>query len=74
MEYKNPVGTRDMALPIGVNLRLKCPLKSVAPCIDPPQSPLKRGTKIPVPPFLRGARGDRRFDAYTKPAEVRFFA
>ena len=23
--------------------------------IDPPKSPLKRGTLIPVPPFLRGA-------------------
>jgi len=26
--------------------------------IDPPKSPLKRGTLIPVPPFLRGVRGD----------------
>jgi len=28
---------------------------------DPPKSPLKRGTlkNFPVPPFLRGARGDR---------------
>ena len=26
---------------------------------DPPKSPLKRGTLIPVPPFLRGARGAR---------------
>jgi len=28
--------------------------------LDPPNSPLKRGTlsKFPVPPFLRGARGD----------------
>jgi hypothetical protein len=25
---------------------------------DPPKSPLKRGTLNPVPPFLRGARGD----------------
>jgi hypothetical protein len=26
---------------------------------DPPKSPLKRGTlSVPVPPFLRGARGD----------------
>jgi hypothetical protein len=25
---------------------------------DPPKSPFKRGTLIPVPPFLRGARGD----------------
>ncbi|MEH2162275.1 MAG: hypothetical protein V7K38_14820 [Nostoc sp.] len=27
--------------------------------VDPPKSPLKRGTLIPVPPFLRGARGDQ---------------
>ncbi|AHJ28232.1 hypothetical protein NSP_18990 [Nodularia spumigena CCY9414] len=27
--------------------------------IDPPKSPLERGTLIPVPPFLRGARGDQ---------------
>jgi hypothetical protein len=29
--------------------------------LDPPKSPLKRGTlsKFPVPPFLRGARGDQ---------------
>jgi hypothetical protein len=26
--------------------------------LDPPKSPLKRGTLILVPPFLRGARGD----------------
>ena len=28
--------------------------------LDPPKSPLRRGTKekTPVPPFLRGARGD----------------
>ncbi|BAT55651.1 hypothetical protein NOS3756_46440 [Nostoc sp. NIES-3756] len=26
---------------------------------DPPKSPLKRGTLILVPPFLRGVRGDR---------------
>ena len=26
---------------------------------DPPKSPLKRGTSDPVPPFLRGARGDQ---------------
>jgi hypothetical protein len=25
---------------------------------DPPKSPFKRGTLTPVPPFLRGARGD----------------
>jgi cobaltochelatase CobN len=31
-----------------------------AEMVDPPQSPFKRGTKTPdpVPPFLRGARGD----------------
>ena len=33
------------------------------PSLDPPKSPLRRGVgvdfeKIPVPPFLRGARGD----------------
>lgn len=27
--------------------------------IDPPKSPLKRGTLIPVPPLKRGARGDQ---------------
>jgi hypothetical protein len=26
--------------------------------LDPPKSPLKRGTLILVPPFLRGVRGD----------------
>jgi hypothetical protein len=26
---------------------------------DPPKSPLRRGTLNPVPPFLRGVRGDR---------------
>jgi len=26
---------------------------------DPPKSPLKRGTLNPVPPFLRGVRGDQ---------------
>jgi hypothetical protein len=26
--------------------------------LDPPKSPLKRGTLSPVPPFLRGVRGD----------------
>jgi hypothetical protein len=26
--------------------------------LDPPKSPLERGTLILVPPFLRGARGD----------------
>jgi hypothetical protein len=30
--------------------------------LDPPKSPLRRGTlrTLPVPPFLRGARGDLR--------------
>ncbi|NET62229.1 MAG: WG repeat-containing protein [Symploca sp. SIO2E6] len=28
-------------------------------CFDPPKSPLIRGTLNPVPPFLRGVRGDR---------------
>ncbi len=27
--------------------------------LDPPKSPLKRGTLIVFPPFLRGARGDQ---------------
>ena len=27
--------------------------------LDPPKSPLKRGTLILVPPFLRGVRGDQ---------------
>jgi hypothetical protein len=27
--------------------------------IDPPKSPFLRGTLTPVPPFLRGARGDQ---------------
>jgi hypothetical protein len=26
--------------------------------LDPPKSPLERGTLNPVPPFLRGVRGD----------------
>jgi hypothetical protein len=26
--------------------------------IDPPQPPLKRGEPDPIPPFLRGVRGD----------------
>jgi len=30
----------------------------VSKVLDPPKSPLKRGTLIPVPPFLRGVRGD----------------
>ena len=49
---------------IGVNLRLK-PLRNLVftLSLDPPKSPLRRGVgvdfeKIPVPPFLRGARGD----------------
>ena len=45
----------------------RCQLKPESLCIscsypspDPPKSPLRRGTKenTPVPPFLRGARGD----------------
>jgi hypothetical protein len=31
---------------------------SVSKVLDPPKSPLERGTLIPVPPFLRGVRGD----------------
>jgi hypothetical protein len=27
--------------------------------LDPPKSPFRRGTLIPFPPFLRGARGDQ---------------
>jgi hypothetical protein len=27
--------------------------------LDPPKSPFLRGTLIPVPPFLRGVRGDQ---------------
>jgi hypothetical protein len=27
--------------------------------LNPPKSPLKRGTLILIPPFLRGARGDQ---------------
>jgi hypothetical protein len=38
---------------------LKSPVAS-SQRLDPPKSPLKRGTLNPVPPFLRGARGDRR--------------
>ena len=30
--------------------------------LDPPKSPLKRGTLIPVPPFLRGVRGDQSLE------------
>ena len=57
--------------------------------LDPPKSPLRRGTreKIPVPPLIRGARGDRtlivrqqtrtRFDMvvdtiWTRPCPYRF--
>jgi len=31
---------------------------SVSKVLDPSKSPLKRETLIPVPPFLRGVRGD----------------
>jgi len=33
-------------------------LLSVSKVLDPSKSPLKRETLIPVPPFLRGVRGD----------------
>jgi hypothetical protein len=33
--------------------------------LDPPKSPLKRGTLIPVPPFLRGVRGDLKVPKVT---------
>ena len=48
-------------MPIGVNLRLKPLDKSrFHPSLDPPRIPLKKGDlkRLPVPPFLRGARGD----------------
>jgi hypothetical protein len=32
----------------------------IATLDDPPKSPLKRGTLNLVPPFLRGARGERQ--------------
>jgi hypothetical protein len=35
---------------------------------NPPKSPLKRGTKSPVPPFLRGVRGD--LDLETKSSRL----
>ena len=50
--------------PIGVNNQPESHEKSrFHPSLDPPKSPLRRGVgvdfeKIPVPPFLRGARGD----------------
>ena len=38
-------------------------LSAVYPSLDPPKSPLKRGTlNTLVPPFLRGARGDLASD------------
>jgi hypothetical protein len=40
--------------------------------IDPPKSPLKRGPLIPVPPLLRGARGDRRSVANTNEIGIRY--
>ena len=33
--------------------------KPLALSVDPPKSPLKRGTLRRVPPFQRGARGDK---------------
>jgi hypothetical protein len=32
---------------------------------DPPKFPLKRGTLTPVPPFLRGVRGDLKVPKVT---------
>ncbi len=56
-----PLDMRYQAEPIGDNLRLK-PLINLVymPSLDPPRIPLKKGDfeKTPVPPFLRGARGD----------------
>jgi hypothetical protein len=38
---------------------------SVSKVLDPPKSPLRRGTLIPVPPFLRGVRGDLKVPKVT---------
>lgn len=35
-------------------------LLSVSKVLDPPKSPFLRGTLIPIPPFLRGVRGDQQ--------------
>jgi hypothetical protein len=45
-----------MQFPIG-----QLAFMTTALSFDPPKSPLKRGTlrRSPVPPFLRGARGDQ---------------
>jgi hypothetical protein len=48
-------------VPIGVNLRLKPSINlGFLPSLDPPKSPLRRGTSIGLlsPPTTRGARGD----------------
>jgi hypothetical protein len=37
---------------------LKVILVMLLDTLDPPKSPLRRGTLILIPPFLRGARGD----------------
>jgi hypothetical protein len=49
-EYRGE--TRD---PVPSPLQLRCTHK----LSDPPKSPLKRGTLIPIPPLKRGARGDQ---------------
>ena len=33
--------------------------------LDPPKSPLRRGTLTLVPPFLRGVRGDQEVSKIT---------
>ena len=50
---------------LGDNLRLKPTIKvAFLPSLDPPKSPLRRGTLriFLVPPLLRGVRGDLDFD------------
>ena len=54
-------------------MRVECLLNPKSLCIsglyrslDPPKSPLRRGTlSALVPPFLRGARGDRGVGKHT---------
>ncbi len=44
---------------------LKSPLVGKQNVLDPPKSPLRRGTFIPVPPLKRGARGDQQMPKIT---------
>ncbi len=49
-----PINCREIALPIGVNNRLKALINlGFMPSLDPPKSPLRRGTLIGLlsPPY-----------------------